>query len=355
MAPIFSEPKANPFEVIALDFITKLPKSQKYNSILTITDHDCSKASLFIPCTEEITAEEVAKPFVQRVVRYYRLPRKIISDRDPRFTSKFARELCRLLGIKQNVFTAYHPRTDRQSERTNQWLETYVQFFVNYQQDNWAMYLPLAKFAHNNWKNASTGESPFYLLMGSHPQAEWSDTSSALPQMMCQLGQIKEIRAQAQKAMTKAQLMCIKHRNMPQYHKGDLVWLEECNLRTSQTTAKLAARRHGPFLVEQVLSPVTYKLRLPSTWNVHLVFHTDLLTPYRETPFHGKNYQRPPVELVQGVEAYEVEAVLDMCHYGRKRKRQYLVKWKGYPDSNNKWGDHADMNAPEAIREYEET
>ena len=159
----------NPFEVIALDFITKLPKSQKYNSILTITDHDCSKASLFIPCTEEITAEEVAKLFVQRVFRYYGLPRKIISDRDPQFTSKFARELCHLLDIKQNVFTAYHPRTDGQSEWTNQRLETYLCFFVNYQQDDWMTTLPLAEFAHNNWKNASTGESPFYLLVGSHP------------------------------------------------------------------------------------------------------------------------------------------------------------------------------------------
>ena len=136
LAPIFPEPKANPFEVIALDFVTKLPKSQKYDSILTITDHDCLKASLFIPCMEEITAEGVAKLFVQRVFQYYGLPRKIISDRDPQFTLKFARDLCRLLGIKQNVSTAYHPRTDRQSERTNQWLETYLQFFVNYWQDD---------------------------------------------------------------------------------------------------------------------------------------------------------------------------------------------------------------------------
>ena len=43
-----------------------------------------------------------------------------------------------------------------------------------------------------------------------------------------------------------------------------------------------------------------------------------------------------------------------MRHYGRKKKCQYLVKWKGYPDSDNEWVDHGDMNAPEAIQEYEE-
>ena len=190
--------------------------------------------------------------------------------------------------------------------------------------------------------------------MGSHPRAEWSDATSALPQVTRRLGQIKEIRAQAQEAMARAQIMWVKDRNTPQYHEGDLVWLEGRNLRTNQPTAKLAARRHGPFLVEQVLSPVTYKQSLPSTWNVHPVFHTDLLTPYWETPFHGKNYPCPPAELVQGIEEYEVEAVLDMHHYGRKKKHQYLVKWKGYPDSDNEWVDHGDMNAPEAIQEYEE-
>ena len=86
-----------------------------------------------------------------------------------------------------------------------------------------------------------------------------------------------------------------------------------------------------------MLSPVTYKLSLPSTWNIHPVFHIDLLTLYRETPLHGKNYQCPPTKLVQGQKEYEVEAVLDKHHYGRKKQRQYLVKWKGYPDSDNEW------------------
>ena len=155
--------------------------------------------------------------------------------------------------------------------------------------------------------------------------------------------------------MTKAQMMWVKHRNTPQYRESDLVWLGGRNLCTNQPTAKLAAQHHGPFPVEQVMSPVTYKLSLPSTWNIHPVFHTDLLTLYRETPFHGENYQRPPAELVQGIEEYEVEAILDMHHYGKKKKHQYLVKWKGYPDCDNEWVSHEDMNTPEAIKDYEET
>ena len=115
-----------PFETVAIDFITKLPLSQGYDSILTVTDHDCTKAAIFIPCNEEINAEEAAALYLKQVVTNFGLPSKIISDRDPRFTSKFTRELCRIIGIEQNISTAYHPRTNRQSERTNQWVEMFL-------------------------------------------------------------------------------------------------------------------------------------------------------------------------------------------------------------------------------------
>ena len=85
---------AQPFEVIAVDFITKLPKSQHYDSILTITDHDCMKAAVLIPCKEEITAEGVADIFMTHVFRCIGLPWKIISDCDPRFMAKFMKEVC---------------------------------------------------------------------------------------------------------------------------------------------------------------------------------------------------------------------------------------------------------------------
>ena len=85
---------------MALDFITKLPPSQGYDSILTIMDQGCMKMTHFVPCKETITAEETAQVFLEVIVRRYGLPGKIISDRDPRFTSKFTQELCRTLGIQ---------------------------------------------------------------------------------------------------------------------------------------------------------------------------------------------------------------------------------------------------------------
>ena len=83
------------------------------------------------------------------------------------------------------------------------------------------------------------------------------------------------------------------------------------------------------------------------------MFHIDLLTPYRETEFHSANYARPPPDLIGEEEQYEVEQVLDEHNHGRWKKKQYLVKWKGYPDSDNQWLDAKDMeNAQELIAEF---
>ena len=101
----------------------------------------------------------------------------------------------------------------------------------------------------------------------------------------------------------------------------------------------------------QVLSP-TYRLTLPEQWKIHLVFHIDLLTPYKETAFHGTNYTRPPPDLINNKEEYEVEQILDSRMRGRNRQVQYLVKWVGYPNSDNQWLDTDQLTANDAIREF---
>ena len=92
--------------------------------------------------------------------------------------------------------------------------------------------------------------------------------------------------------MRKAQLGWIKDKEKKQhvYWQGDQVWLDGCNIKTYQPTAKLAPKHHGPFPIQRVLLPIDYQLTLPEQWKIHDVFHVDLLTPYWEMEFHGANY-----------------------------------------------------------------
>jgi hypothetical protein len=352
LQPIYPKLEAAPFETVALDFIVKLPVSQGYDSILTITDQGCTKAAIFIPCNEDITAKETAALYIKHVFAHFGLPTKIISDRDPRFMSKFIQAACKVTGINHAPSTAYHPRTDGQSERSNQWLETAIRFITDQKQRNWAPYLPIAQFVHNNWPSDTTRKSPFFLLMGFNPRADWVHATSPIPRVNLRLEQLKEARVQARNAMIKAQQSWVKHRDTPKYKEGDQVWLEGKNLRINQPTAKLAPRRHGPFKIIQVISAVNYRLELPMQWSIHPMFHIDLLTPYRETIMHGPNFTRPTPELIDGEEEYSVEKILDSRHFGRRRRLQYLVKWEGYPDADNMWVDKDDVFADDKVREF---
>ena len=119
-----------------MDFIKKLPESGGYDTILTITDHNCSKAKILIPCKESITAEGVATLIMRHVFTRFGAPKKFISDRDTRFTSKVAREYCSKFKIQQNISTVYHPRTNGQAERTTQEVEIYLHMYCDKRQND---------------------------------------------------------------------------------------------------------------------------------------------------------------------------------------------------------------------------
>ena len=76
-----------------MDFIVKLPESQGYDSILTITDQGCTKMAIFLPCHETINAKGVAQLYFNHMFPRFGVPSKVITDRDPRFTSQFMKEL----------------------------------------------------------------------------------------------------------------------------------------------------------------------------------------------------------------------------------------------------------------------
>jgi hypothetical protein len=109
-----------------MDLITDLPPSNKYDAILTIVDQGCSKAAKFLPCTKTIDRQGIAYLYFKHLFPWFGIPKRIISDWDPQFVSHFAKAVCKATGIQQNISTAFYPRTDRQTEQMNRWIENYL-------------------------------------------------------------------------------------------------------------------------------------------------------------------------------------------------------------------------------------
>jgi hypothetical protein len=141
-----------PWENIAYDFIVKLPKSQGFDSVLVVMDR-FSRMAHFIPCKESTNSEELADIFVKEVWRLHGFPKTTVSDRGTTFKSHFLEAVYKRLGIQGTFSTAFHPETDGLVERTNQWLEGWICIFGNHKQDDWAKWLPIVEFCHNNHKN----------------------------------------------------------------------------------------------------------------------------------------------------------------------------------------------------------
>jgi len=139
-----------PFQYVSMDLITNLPTSNTFDSILMIVDQGCSKAAKFIPCNKTIDGQGIAKLYLQHLFPWFRIPKRIISDQDPRFTSNFSNAICKVTNIQQNISSAFYPCTDGQTEHMNLWIENDLKEFVNGRQDNWSTLLPITEFTHNS-------------------------------------------------------------------------------------------------------------------------------------------------------------------------------------------------------------
>jgi Chromo (CHRromatin Organisation MOdifier) domain len=232
----------------------------------------------------------------------------------------------------------------------NQWIKQYLRLITTNQND-WSKWLPMATAVHNNSRNSTTGFAPNELLIGWEPPLAVKQRSESKNQTA------KEYLTN----MRRNQLLAIHALNRTTYKTniptnqwtiGQLAWLEGKNLPLPYGTAKLAPRCHGPFKITKIISPVAVRLELPAQWGIHPVFHTGLLTPYTETPSHGPNFTRPPLDLIDGEAEYEVDQIRSHWTWGWHKTLQYLIKWKGYPESDNTWENADQIHAPTLIKLY---
>uniref|UniRef100_A0A0W0EU18 Integrase catalytic domain-containing protein n=1 Tax=Moniliophthora roreri TaxID=221103 RepID=A0A0W0EU18_MONRR len=163
-------PNATPFQIITMDLVTDLPESDGFDMIMVVVDYLSSKGAIFIPCTKKLDTPQAAELLLHNVYKQYGLPDKIISDRDLRFVARVFQETMKLLGVKHAMSTAYHPQSDRETERVNQEMEIYLRMFCSKEQTEWSSYLHMAEFAHNNRTHSVTRNSPFFMIMRYNPR-----------------------------------------------------------------------------------------------------------------------------------------------------------------------------------------
>ncbi|GJP33995.1 hypothetical protein CLOM_g18479 [Closterium sp. NIES-68] len=348
-----------PWQVVSLDFITGLPPTTSSHDAILVVIDKFSKMGHFIPTHTTARTEETAQLFVRHIISQHGIPTTLISDRDPKFTSKFWKELMSLLGTKLAMSSAYHPQTDGQTERLNQIVEQLLRAACKDDISKWDLHLPVLEFAYNNATHAATGQTPFFLCYGRHPLTPQKPTASATVQpahdfitTMHQLWDRTHKRLLDIQQQQKRQ--ADRHRNDHTITVGDQVLLDTRNLDISHLPSKLRPRFCGPFLVEAQVTPVTFRLRLPATWKIHNAFHVQLLKPYRDpnTIFVGRQPPPPPPVLVQNEPEYEVESVL--AHRRRRNGAvELLIRWKGYDPSEDSWVPESDMgNARRPLHDY---
>lgn len=367
-----------PWESMAMDFITKLPStSDGYDSIAVMVDR-LTKMVHLVPTTTTVTAEGVADLLCSHVIKHHGLPQSIISDRDSKFTANFWRQLMKLLGTKHRLSTAYHPQTDGQTERMNRTLEDMLRHYISPSLRDWATHLPLAEFAINNAKHASTGETPFYLNYGRHPASPLTRqflTDAGRPPARTDVPAAQEFVARMQENLAKARtsLQAAQQRQKTLYDKGraphsfevgDQVLINTTNIHARKSARKLLPKWIGPFRIQSLVGPVAAELELPPNYRMHNVFHCSLLKPYRSEgslkplglPFPSLD-RAPAFDLTSTEPLYAVEMIVGHRPESATRatvdkKGAYLVKWKGYSPEHNSWEPNKNFIDSVAQDEY---
>jgi hypothetical protein len=337
------------WESISVDFITQLPETLRGNSaIITFVDR-LSKMVHLVLTTTSVSGKDFADIFIRDIFSKHGLPKSIVSDRDPRFTSDFSTEFNRQLGIDQHLSTAFHPQTDGQTERMNRYVETILRGFVNPAQDNWDTLLPLVEFAINNSYQASIRSTPFFLNYGRHPvtPANIGVPVRGTPSPTKAL-EIQDALRRAQECLKAAQhhmshYANAKRRNVS-YETGDFVLLHSKNLRLKfEGSKKLMHRYFGPFEVLKRIGTCAYELKIPASMQMHDVFHVSLLKLYKR---RGDQLTVPPPALLpDGGTEFEIESIQE--HRVTNSIPQFLVRWKG--SDSDSWLDYTELSNCKAL------
>ncbi|KAL0164855.1 hypothetical protein M9458_040608, partial [Cirrhinus mrigala] len=348
-----------PWSHIAIDFVTDLPPSNGYTTILSVVDR-FSKACRFIPLPKLPSALETAEVLCNWVFRLYGLPEDIVSDRGPQFTSRLWAAFFHLLGVNVSLTSGYHPQANGQIERLNQELTRFLRTYCQNRQEDWNRYLFWAEYAQNSLRKPSTSLTPFQCVLGFQPPLfPWSGEPSELPAVNSWFQNSEETWNQAhvhlQGAVRRTQTQADRRRRPnPPYEPGQWVWLSTRDLRLRLPCRKLSPRYVGPFKIVKQITPVSFRLELPDDYRISPTFHVSLLKPAGDPEgvedLDEAASQGPPPVVNGSEEVYRVNTILDSRR--RRGQLQYLVDWEGYGPEERSWVASGDILDPSLTTDF---
>ena len=339
------KPPERRWQDVSFDFITDLPVTKQGNNAIHVIMDQTSRRIRMDECNMTITSEQTAKLVFNSLIRNHGVPRRIISDRDTRYTARVWECIWKTLGTKLAMSAAYDPLTNAANERSHAVIEDMLRTYVSDVSD-WDQFIPMIEYAVNNHPNLDTGRTPFELDCGQHPLDPIS-MSLDFPKsgVLSNWTKVVAEAVESYKLAQERRLRVVNSRRWaPNFGIGDQVFMSTEFLVSPEGQKrgkKLRYRWVGPFVVES-MSPnnLSAKLALSDLQTkIHNVIPVNRLKlahfdePYSKAA--RAHEAAPETEVFNEEHFFEVEKIED--RKVRNGVYRYLVKFMGYDYSKNQW------------------
>jgi hypothetical protein len=290
MKPGLMQPLSIPgwkWEEIVMDFIVGLPTMEKGFDLIWVIIDRLTKSAHFIPMKTTYCPHNYADIYFQQVVHLHGVPKSIVSDRGPQFTTHFWECLHQNLGTNLISSSAYHLQTSGQTERVNQILEDMLRACLISCKGSWEKWLPLAEFSYNNSYQESIKMTPLEALYGRKCRTplNWVEPGERRFYGVDFVEEAEEQVRAIQKNMAATQARqksyADKRRKPIEFEVGDYVYLKVSPMRGVKRFGikrKLEPQYVGPYHIIEKSGRVAYKLSLPRELGaIFLIFHVSQL------------------------------------------------------------------------------
>jgi hypothetical protein len=313
-----------PFEDVSIDIVGPVPSSRRGNREILVIQDRLTRWIEFIPLSD-MTAQTVARAFLNSWICRYGVPKRLISDRGSQFLSALFGQMCKFLGIANFTTTAYRPSSNGQNERSHRELHSYIAMYVNSASfDAWDTILQQAAWVHNSSKHEALHASPFELVTGLKPRTLQNAMNLSREELQnfskfygMDAKKLEEIREQAILAIRKGQEQMMTRLNvnkrLPSYNVGDLVYVRSHDYSTF-IARKWSPKFIGPYRVTEILNPLVIRiqhLEFPEWTNsVHIAFVRPAI-PRSKSPPPTASVIPNPLEEFDDDELFEQAALMD--------------------------------------------